>query len=486
MKNVKRQMENENDEHTMKKRLIIGFVTVSMLAGCTVGPKYRRPVVEPPAAFRGSSDAAAASDPGSLADLKWFEVFKDEQLQELIRTALVNNYDLQRAVARIQAARANLGITRSDQFPNVTVGADVTTLRNSGSGQFVLPGGGSRDRTFGTVLLNLLSFEVDIWGRLRRAKEAARANLLATEEDRKAVMTTIVGDVSAAYFNLLELDMELEIARETLATRQESLNLIRSRQQGGVATMLDVRQAEQLVYSAAQTIPDIERLIEQAENQINLLLGRDPGPVARGSSLSEQEQPPSAPPGLPSSLLERRPDIRAAELNLVAATANIGVAKAAYFPQISLTGFLGGQSSQLSNLFSGAGGAWNFAPQVTLPIFNAGRVKSGVRFTEAQRQLASTQYQQAIRTGFREVSDALVEYRKVKEIREQQEALVTTLQDRSRLAYLRYRGGVDTQLNALDADRDLFNAELSLAQTKRNELLALVLLYKALGGGWQQ
>lgn len=470
----------------MKKQLIYGAVIFGLLAGCDVGPKYRRAIVEPPTSFRGSGDKATAPDPGSLADLKWFEVFKDEQLQDLIRTALVNNYDLRRAVARIQAARANLGITRSDRFPNITAGADVTTLRNSGSGQFALPGGVSRDRTFGTVLLTLLSFEVDIWGRLRRSNEAARANLLATEEDRKAVMTTIVGEVSAAYFNLLELDMELEIARETLATRQESLNLIRSRQQGGVATMLDVRQAEQLVYAAAQTIPDIERLIEQAENQINLLLGRDPGPVARGRSLSEQEQPPSAPPGLPSSLLERRPDIRAAELNLLAATANIGVAKAAYFPQISLTGFLGGQSSQLSNLFSGAGGAWNFAPQVTLPIFNAGRVKSGVRFTEAQRQLASTQYQQAIRTGFMEVSDALVEYRKVKEIRAQQEALVTTLQDRSRLAYLRYRGGVDTQLNALDADRDLFSAELSLAQTKRNELLALVLLYKALGGGWRQ
>jgi outer membrane protein, multidrug efflux system len=470
----------------MKKQLICGAVIFGLLAGCTLGPKYRRPIVEPPTAFRGSGDKTTAPDPDSLAELKWFEVFKDEQLQELIRTALVNNYDVRRAVARVNASRANLGITQSDQFPNITAGADVTTLRNSGSGQFALPGGFSRDRTFGTVLLNLLSFEIDIWGRLRRATEAARANLLATEEDRKAVMITVVSDVSAAYFNLLELDMELEIARETLATRQESLNLIRSRQQGGVATMLDVRQAEQLVYGAAQTIPDIERSIEQTENQINLLLGRDPGPVARGRSLSEQEQPPSAPPGLPSSLLERRPDIRAAELNLVAATANIGVAKAAYFPQISLTGFLGGQSSQLSNLFSGAGGAWNFAPQVTLPIFNAGRVKSGVRFTEAQRQLASTQYQQAIRNGFREVSDALVEYRKVKEIRARQEELVTTLQDRSRLAYLRYQGGVDTQLNALDADRDLFSAELSLAQTKRNELLALVLLYKALGGGWRQ
>jgi multidrug efflux system outer membrane protein len=470
----------------MKKRLISGAVIAILLAGCTVGPKYRKPTVEPPSAFRGSGDTSTAPDPGSLADLKWFEVFEDEQLQELIRTALVNNYDLRQAVARVQAARANLGVTRSDQFPNIAAGADVTTLRNSSSGQVALPGGFSRDRTFGTVLLNLLSFEVDIWGRLRRATEVARADLLATEESRKAVMTTVVSDVAAAYFNLLELDMELEIARDTLATRQESLRLIQARQRGGVATMLDVRQAEQLVYSAAQTVPDIERLIEQTENQISLLLGKDPGPVTRGRSLTAQEQPPSAPLGLPSSLLERRPDIRAAEQNLVAATANIGVAKAAYFPRISLTGFLGGQSSQLSNLFSGAGGAWNFAPQVTAPIFNAGRVKSGVRLTEAQRQLALTQYQQAIKTGFREVSDALVEYRKVKEIRAQQEALVTTLQDRSSLAYLRYRGGVDTLLNALDADRDLFNAELSLTLTRRNELLALVQLYKALGGGWRQ
>src|SRR5215813_12798466 len=469
----------------MKKRLISGVVIVSLLAGCTAGPKYSRPVVESPSAFRGAADPATARDPDSLADLRWYEVFKDEQLQDLVRTALTNNYDLLQAVARIQAARANLGITRSDQFPSASAGVDMTTLRNSGSGQFAAPAGSGHTRTFGSVMLNLLSFEVDIWGRLRRATEAARANLIATEEDRKAVMTTVVGDVSAAYFNLLELDKELEIAKDTLATRQESLRLIQGRQQGGIATMLDVRQAEQLVYAAAQTVPDIERLIEKTENQINLLLGRDPGPVTRGRELTEQEQPPSAPPGLPSSLLERRPDIRAAEQNLIAATANIGVAKAAYFPQISLTGFMGGQSNQLSNLFGG-GGVWNFAPQVSLPIFNAGRVKSGVKLTEAQQQLALTQYQQAIKTGFREVSDALVEYRKIKEIRAQQEPLVTTLQDRSRLAYLRYKGGVDTQLNALDADRDLFAAELSLTQTRRNELLALVQLYKALGGGWRQ
>jgi len=471
---------------TMKKRLICGTVILSLLAGCTVGPKYRKPIVQPPSTFRGAGDAAATPDPNSLANLKWFEVFKDQQLQELIRTALVNNYDLGQAMERVQTARANLGITRSEQFPNVTASAEATTLRNSNSGQFALPSGANRDRTFGTVLLNLLSFEIDIWGRQRRATEAARADLLGAEETRNAVMTTVVGDVSAAYFNLLELDTEMEIAQDTLATRKESLNLIRTRQQGGVATLLDVRQAEQLVYAAAQTVPDIERLIEQTENRINLLLGKDPAPVTRGRSLTEQEQPPDAPAGLPSSLLERRPDIRAAEATLMAATANIGVAKAAYFPQISLTGFMGGQSSQLANLFSGPGGAWNFGPQVTLPIFNAGRVKSGVRFTEAQQRLALTQYQQSIKTAFREVSDALVESRKVKEIRAQQESLVTTLQDRSRLAYLRYQGGVDTQLNALDADRDLFAAELNLAQTRRNELLALVQLYKALGGGWQQ
>jgi multidrug efflux system outer membrane protein len=472
----------------MNKRLISGAVIFSLVAGCAVGPKYRKPAVESPSTFRGTGEAAAApaaASAASLADLKWVEVFKDEQLRELISTALVSNYDLNQAVSRIQTARANLGIVRADQFPEITAGAGMTTLRNSGSGQVALPAGIGRDRTFGSVVLNLLSFEVDIWGRVRRQKEAARADLLNAEETRKAVMTTVVSDVSAAYFNLLELDQELEIAKDTLKTRQESLNLVKTRQQGGVATMLDVRQAEQLVYTAAQTIPDIERLIEQTENRINLLQGRDPGPVARGRTLTEQEQPPDAPAGLPSSLLARRPDIRAAEATLMAATANIGVAKAAYFPQISLTGFLGGQSNQLTNLFSGPGGAWNFAPQVTAPIFNFGRVKSGVKFTEAQRQLALTQYQQTIKTAFREVSDSLVEYRKVKEIRAQQEQLVTTLQDRSRLAYLRYQGGVDTQLNALDADRDLFAAELSLAQTKRNELLALVQLYKALGGGWQ-
>jgi multidrug efflux system outer membrane protein len=469
----------------MTTRVIVAAVTTGLLAGCTVGPNYRRPVIESPAAFRGAADTTTPAG-ASLADLKWFEVFKDERLQDMVRTALVQNYDLRDAVVRVEAARANLGITRADQFPTIDAGAGVTTQRSSAGGAFPLPEGVDQTRTFGGVTLNLLSFEVDLWGRLRRATEAARADLLASEENRKAVMTTLVSDVASSYFNLLALDQELAIAKRTLATREESLQLIQVREKGGLATLVEVRQGEQLVYGAAQAIPEAERQIEQTENQISLLLGGSPNAVSRGRSLTEQEQPPSVPAGLPSSLLERRPDIRAAEQNLVAANAIIGVARAAYFPRISLTGFLGFQSSELSNLFSGPTRVWQFAPQVTQPIFNAGRLKSNVRLAEAQQQIALIEYERVIQTAFREVSDALIEHRKVREIRTQQERLVETLQDRSRLSYMRYRGGVDTLLSALDADRDFFEAELRLAQTTRNELLALVQLYRALGGGWQQ
>jgi multidrug efflux system outer membrane protein len=388
-------------------------------------------------------------------------------------------------VVRVDAARAILGLTRADQFPTIDASAGVTTVRTSTSGTFPLPEGFDQTRSFGTVALNLFSFEVDVWGRLRRATEAARADLLASEENRKAVVTTLVSDVAGAYFNLLELDMELDIARRTLGIRESSLELIRNRERGGLGTLLDVRQGEQLVHAAAQVIPDIERLIEQTENQISLLLGGNPGAVARGRPLGDQEPPPVVPPGLPSSLLERRPDIRAAEQNLVAANAIIGVAKAAYFPRISLTGFLGFQSDQLSNLFSGSTRVWQFAPQVTQPIFNAGRLRSNVDLAKAQEQIALIQYDRTIRTAFREVSDTLVQYQKIREVRATQEQLVATLQDRSRLSYVRYAGGIDTLLSALDADRDLFDAELRLAQTRRDELLTLVQLYRALGGGWQ-
>jgi outer membrane protein, multidrug efflux system len=467
----------------MTGRFTTALLAASLLTGCTVGPAYRRPAVTAPAAFRG---ATVAADPASLADLKWFEVFKDERLQEMVRTALVHNYDLRDAVVRVEAARASLGITRADQFPTIDASGAVATSRTSATGSFPLPQGVDQTRTFGTVALNLLSFEVDVWGRLRRATDAARADLLATEHAQKAVMTTLVSDVASAYFNLLSLDMELAIAKRTLAVREDSLGLIRSRERGGLGTLLEVRQGEQLVQGAQQVIPAVEQLIEQTENQISLLLGGNPGAIQRGRPLGEQEQPPAVPPGLPSSLLARRPDIQAAEQDLVAANAIIGVAKAAYFPRISLTGFLGFQSDQLSNLFTGPTRVWQFVPQVTQPIFTGGRLKSNVRLAEAQEQLAVIQYERVIRTAFREVSDSLVQYQKVREIRVTQEQLVATLQDRSRLSYVRYEGGIDTLLSALDADRDLFEAELRLAQTRRDELLALVQLYRALGGGWQQ
>jgi len=469
----------------LTKRGSIAVALMVLLSGCMIGPDYRRPAVTTPDAFRGAS-AAIPPDKQSIAELKWFEVFQDEQLQELIRAALAQNFDLRDAVARVDAAHANLGITQADQYPNFGIGADFSAIESSRRGQFSIPRGVSRERTFSSVFLNLFSFEIDIWGRLRRATEAARADLLGADWARKTVVTTLISDVASAYFNLLQLDMVLDIAKNTLAARQESLRLIKLQLQGGVGTLLDVRQGEQLVYSAAQSVPDVERQIEQTENQISFLLGRSPSAIPRSHLLTDQRTPPEVPAGLPSEMLERRPDIQVAEQNLIAANAIIGVAKAAYFPQITLTGELGYQSTALANIFSGSRRIWSFIPQLSQPIFAGGRITSGVELAEAQQRSALAQYENAIQAGFRDVSDALVQYQRVKEVRAQRESLVASLQDRKRLAYLRYRGGVDTMLNALNSDQDLFAAELNLAQSRADELLSLVQLYKALGGGWQE
>jgi len=456
------------------------------LTGCTMGPNYKRPQVAVPASFR-APDPLPEQQAASLADLKWFEVFHDEELQGLIQTSLRQNYDLRDAVARVDEARANLGITRSNQLPQLDASGALEVTRLSRDGSFPLPQSfvSNQNRNWGQAGLNLLSFELDIWGRLRRATEAARANLLNAEENRKAVVSTLVSQIAADYFQLLELDYEVEISERTLETRRESLRLTQSRQVGGVSTLLDLRQAEQLVGAAAESIPQLQEQVEQTENQISLLLGQGPRSVIRGRRFLQQELPPEVPVGLPSALLERRPDVRAAEQALIAANANIGVAKAAYFPQISLSGFLGGQSSRLANLFSGPNGAWSFVPQVSQPIFAGGRLKSGVKLAEAQRDQAEVAYERSIQTAFREVSDALIAHQRSRESRLEQEKLVRALEDRKRLAYMRYQGGVDTQLNALDADRDLFQAELTLVQIRYSELLSVVQLYKALGGGWQ-
>jgi multidrug efflux system outer membrane protein len=464
----------------MKKAVLL-LIAVIAISGCTVGPNYKRPTGSVPAKYRGlSPDETEKKDSNSLGDQKWFDVFQDQQLRSLIRTAIEDNYDVRIVATRILAAQAQLGITRADQYPSVGAGAGISDVRQAKSA--FLP---AFEVSTGQVNASA-SWELDFWGRYRRATEAARANLLASESARQQVLVTLVGDVAGGYFRLRALDKELEISKRTLASRQESLRLTSILADRGSTSMLDVRQAEQLVFTAAAEIPSLEQQIEQQENFISTLLGKNPGDVPRGQTLTEQAQPPEVPPGLTSALLERRPDIREAEQQLVAANAQIGVARAAYFPQISLSGTGGFQSAALTNLFSGPAGAWNFGASVTQPIFTAGKLRSNVRLAEAQRQTALLFYQQTIQGAFRTVSDALVAHRKSREFRVQQELLFKSAEDAARLSHLRYTGGVTGYLEVLTNETNSFSAALGLAQAQLNELLALVQLYEALGGGWQQ
>jgi len=463
-------------------RRLIALAGVALLgAGCTVGPNYKKPAANVPGTYRGlAEEEAGKTEPGSLGDQKWWEVFQDEQLRSLIRTALQQNYDVRIAGARILQAQAQLGITRADQFPSVSAGAGISDSR-SPKGKFFPAFEGSTGQVNASA-----AWELDFWGKFRRATEAARANLVASESARQEVMLTLVANVSGAYFQLRALDLELEISKRTLASRRESLRLTTILADHGSTSMLDVRQAEQLVFTAAAEIPSLEQQIEQEENLISILLGRNPDTVARGQTLTEQVRPPTVPAGLPSSLLERRPDIREAEQQMIAANAQIGVAKAAYFPQISLSGSAGFQSAALTNLFSGPAGTWDFGASLAQPIFTAGKLRSNVRFAEAQQQASLLFYQQTIQGAFRSVSDALIAYRKTQEFRSQEELLFQSAQDAARLSHMRYSGGVTGYLEVLTNETNAFSAELGLVQAKLNELLALVQLYEALGGGWQQ
>jgi multidrug efflux system outer membrane protein len=452
-----------------------------LLSGCTVGPNYRRPTVAVPPTYREvARDGASQTETASLGDQKWWDIFQDEQLRTLIRTALQQNYDLRIAASRILEATAQVGITRADQFPSVSAGAGIADVRAAQS-KF-LP---AFETSTGQVNLSA-AWELDFWGKYRRATEAARANLLASEWARQEVAATLVANVASGYFQMRALDLQLEISRRTLDSRQESLRLTRILANGGATSLLDVRQAEQLVFTASAEIPALEQQIEQQENFLSILLGQNPGDITRGQTLTEQRQPPQVPPGLPSSLLEHRPDIRQAEEELVAANAEIGVARAAYFPQISLSEGGGFQSSALTNLFSGPAGAWSFGASLAQPIFTGGRLRSGVRLAEAQQQTAALFYQQSIQGAFRSVSDALVAYRKTREFRAQQELLFESAEDAARLSQMRYTGGATGYLEVLTNETNAFSAELGLAQARLNELLALVQLYEALGGGWQQ
>jgi multidrug efflux system outer membrane protein len=455
-------------------------MTALVLSGCMVGPDYRRPEVAIPSDFRGATPQAA-QDARSFGDVEWWKVFQDEQLQALIRIALEQNYDLQVAVTRILQARSQVVIARSFQFPTADLAVAAPYDRQTGKNKspnyevFVPQGGAS------------LAWELDLWGRFRRTTEAARADLLATEDFRRTVILTLISDVARTYFTLRELDLEMEISRRTLATRADFLRLTKAREQGGVATLLDVRQAEQLYFSAAATIADLVRSIEQQENLISILIGRYPEAIPRGRPLTLQAlaYAPAVPPGLTSDLLGRRPDIQQAEQQLVAANARIGAAKALLFPSVVISGFAGAGGAVINGTTFGPFGAFNALPTITLPVFNMGRLSANVDFNEAQTQEALLRYQQAIQVAFGEVADSLVGVRQRKEAREQNEASVAAQRDALRLSTMRYEGGVTSFLEVLVTERDLFDAELLLAQTWRDEILAIVQLYKALGGGWQ-
>lgn len=490
---IKTTMPVRNRSEFFLTQLAIGAVL--WMGACSVGPNYKRPAVNAPASFRGvsptenpastpvpaSSSPAATGTPStaSLGDERWWELFQDKELQELIRTAVKNNYDVRIAATRVLQAKAQLGITRADQLPSLEVGGNVTGIQNPQVGP--IP---SYQLTQGQVSASA-AWNLDFWGRYRRATEASRAALLANQWAQKEVISSLVANVASSYFQLRQLDYQLEISKRTLSSRQDSLELTKTLEEHGINNLLDVRQSEQLVYTAAAEVPDLERQIAIQENAISILLGDNPGDVRRGLKLTEQPHSPEVPVGLPSELLERRPDIRQAEQNLIAANAQIGVARAAYFPQISLTGSGGYESAKLTNLFQGPAGIWNLAGSITQPIFEGGRLKSGVRLAEAQHEQLLLTYQQTIQGAFRDVSDSLVAYRKFREFRIQQQLLVESAQDAARLSEIRFKAGSTDYLEVLTNETNSFSAELTLAQAQGNELTALVQLYLALGGGWQ-
>ena len=458
------------------------FLAAFFQTACLMGPNYKRPQVNTPVAYRGpDGSAAGTAAEKSLGDEKWWTVFQDEQLQKLIRTALQQNYDLRIAATHVLEAQAQLAATRSDQFPTISGVLQDNGLRSPPLG------GGFPTFTYNSIQLALsASWNPDFWGKYRRATEGARAELLANEWAQKAVVSSLVANVASAYFALRELDLQLEISQRTLAARQQSLQLTTKLVDGGAAPVTDERQAQELVETAAAAIPDLERQIQQQENAITTLLGENPGVITRGRALIDQPLPDTIPAGLPSALLERRPDVRAAEERLIAANAQIGVARAAFFPNISLTGLGGVQSGSLTTLFRGTSRSWTYAGSATQPIFTAGRLKANLKFSEAQKQEMVLSYQQTIQQAFRDVSNALIAYRKNRVVRTHEEALTAAAKDASDLSHTRYQGGATSYLEVLTSETNYYSAELSLAAARFNERLSLVQVYGALGGGWQE
>ncbi len=453
------------------RRLIFTLPVLVLLAGCTVGPKYKRPETPAPPQFR--DDTAVASAPQSLGDARWFEVFQDEKLRSLIKEALQANFDVRMAAQRVLQAEGQLSATRSALFPRLD--GQVSASRQGNNSPVITTAGGQ----------GVANWELDLFGRIRKATEAANADLNALREDQKAILQSIVARVAAAYFDLQDYDAELEYVNESIKTRTDSMRLVSARLEGGVSSRLEYDQAKSLVASAEAARAQLQQAIRQTENLISFLLGRNPGPVDRSRTLFEQPEPPAVPAGLPSALLDRRPDIRVAEQRLVAANARVGVAKAAFFPSINLTAVGGYQSTDLLGVINRTGFGYTLNGALDLPIFDAGRRAGNYKTAKAAREELIIGYQKAIQNAFRDVSDSLIGFQKSKEYRASQQVFAETLRDQSRLSTLRYRGGVSSYLEVLDTERQRLAAEQQLARAKRDELVSLVRLYVALGGGWQ-
>ena len=464
--------------HTKTSVLRVALTTgviLQLVPGCALGPNYKRPAVTAPEVTRGQT---APADPASLADLPWWEVFQDPALQALIKEGVDKNYDLQAAAARVEQARNLVTVARADMFPQVGYQGQASRQRSD-------IGIGSNP-TFNTFLGSFnLAWEIDLWGRIRRLTEAARANFFAAEDVRRGVLLTLVSDIAQNYFDLLALDRALEITRETTATFSSTLDLFNRRYEGGIGTLLEVSRAKAALTDAEANIPELERQIVMKENQLSILLGRPPGEIVRGEALAQQGLTPDVPVGLPSQLLERRPDILQAEQAIVAANADVGVAVASFFPRLGLTSLYGGQSSELENLVKDSGNVWAVGGSLSGPLFQGGRLLANYRASTAQLEEAIRRYQQATLQAFADVSNSLVTHEKLKGIRVKREATTQQLQTSVKLSLQRYNDGIASYFEVLDTQQQFFPAALNLARTQRDELVAIVALYRALGGGWQ-
>jgi multidrug efflux system outer membrane protein len=477
-----------NNSPVWFKRVFAITFTVVLLAfaaGCTVGPKYTRPAVPTPPAFRGADDAAIISDAqGSLGDQQWAQVFHEPELQDLIRKALINNFDLRIAAQRILEQQAQVQITRSQQFPTLSVGgtglgADVPALNQiTGSNSI------SNPIVAGSFSLSA-AWNPDFWGLYRKQTEAARATLLAQTWAQRAVRLTLVQEVATTYIQLRALDRQVEVTRQTLKARQDSVDLTTRLESGGSVPLSDLRQAEQLLYTATSELPQLEEQVQQQENALRLLLGENPGPVAHTDPSALTPPPQDLPTGIPSQLLERRPDIQQSEAQLKAANANIGVARAQFFPQLSISASAGVGGDAWNNLFNSSSRTIYGLGSLTQPLFEGGKLRGQLNQAKATDQEMVITYQKTIAGAFRDVSNALIALNKQRVYREQQEKLVAAAQDATRLARLRYEGGSTAYLEVLTTDTNLFSAQLNLATAQQGEALGLVQLYSALGGGWQ-